>query len=252
MNEITSVNNPDIKQISKLISKKNKSDLPIFIVEGIKPLEDMLEQNIEIVQVFTINPQKIIDKIEENKITKVPESILKKLSSTDSAAEIITIAKKFEPKLASIKYFGTIAVLEGIKDPGNLGAIIRSAAAFNIKALILTGDCVDKYNPKVIRSAAGNYFKIPILYFSSINEVKKLFSNHIFVSTDLSDKNKIELSALKKLKNKIVILGSEANGLTKSTVDLCDYNFVLDISKNVESLNLATAASIIFYELSKP
>ncbi len=251
MKELTSVNNPDIKQISKLISKKNKSNLQNFIVEGIKPLEDMLEQNIEIVQVFTLNPQKIIEKIEDNKITKVTEPILKKLSSTDSSAEIITIAKKFEPELESIKYLDTIAVLEAIKDPGNLGAIIRSAAAFNIKALILTGDCVDKYNPKVIRSAAGNYFKIAILNFSAISEVKKLFPNHIFISTDLSKKSEIELSSLKKLKNKIIILGSEANGLAKSTVDFCDYNFVLDISKNVESLNLATAASIIFYELSK-
>lgn len=251
MNEITSLTNDKIKDLVKLHQRKYRNDSKYFLVEGKKSFEDIIDSKIEIQDIFILNTDYEKLNIKSDKITLCSEPVMKKLSTTDSTANIITVAIKQKTDIELIKHSKTIALFEDIKDPGNLGTIIRSAAAFNIGAIILYGSTIDLYNPKVLRSSAGNFFKVPIILISNLSELKKEFKDFNFISTALSEKNNINISDAKFDQKNIVMFGSEADGLSDSLTSLTNQNIIIDMNKNVESLNLSVAASIVFYEVFK-
>ncbi len=250
MNKITSVTNNKIKDYSKLHQKKYRETSDLFSVEGEKPFEEIIAAGVVIEDVFVCESS--LDKYKNiPKLNICNEAVMKKLSSTDSPASIVTVAQKPQIDINMLSSTHNVALLENIKDAGNLGTIIRSAAAFDIDALILYGDTVDLYNSKVIRSAAGNFFKIPTIKLSSIEELKSAFDGFELISTALTGKPSYNFSSQNKNKQKIIMLGSEASGLTPDLTEIADYNYIIPINKTVESLNLSVAASIVFYELFK-
>ncbi len=242
MEVISSVSNSKIKDVSKLHQKKHRDESGLFIVEGLKALEELISSNIEIENIYAKN--KIV---ENDKLVLCSEPVLKKLSSTDSIPTVITVAKQRLYNISDILNKNFLVVLDNIKDPGNLGTIIRSAAAFSVDAIILIGDSVDLYNSKVMRSSAGNFFRIPILYSDKLN-IKAHFSGHKIIATGLYSKTNIDFMQMKNIKKKIIMFGSEASGLSESLLNEADYNLIIPTNEQVESLNVATAASIVFYE----
>jgi TrmH family RNA methyltransferase len=141
-----------------------------------------------------------------------------------------------------------VVFLEDINDPGNLGAIIRNCVAFDIKALITSKNSVDIYNPKVLRSTAGNIFKIKILNkVEKIETIKKLKENNFYVYiTSLSSNNYIN-KIIFKTKN-VFVFGNESCGVSNKIKDLMDESIKIKI-KNVESLNLAVSNGIILNQI---
>lgn len=251
MNEITSVSNEKVKELSKLHQTKYRNDSKYFIVEGKKSLQDIIDAKVQIRDIFALKSDFEKLNIKSDKVTLCSEPVMKKLSSTDSPSNIITVALKPEIDINNIKKLKNIALFENIKDAGNLGTIIRSAAAFEIDAIILYGNTVDIYNPKVIRSCAGNFFKVTILEINSLNQLQSEFFDFNFVSTALSNTNNVQISELDKAKKNIIMFGSEAEGLTLELSSIAKQNILIDMDKKVESLNLSVAASIVFYELYK-
>ena len=247
MHSIDTISKNKIKEIIKLHQKKFRDEQGLFIAEGFKILEELIESNADIIEIFalkTTDTSKL-----KRKITIVDEDIMKKISTTDSTCEILTIARKKEQNLKNFSQLKKIVLLDSISDPGNLGTIIRSAAAFGINGIILFGNCVDLYSPKVIRSTTGNFFKIPIINLKNKDEIETLFKNHVKIATALSKENNISLKECAQIDKYIIMLGSEAKGLQKDLISIADKNIRLEMKNNVESLNLAVSASIIFYEL---
>lgn len=236
-----------MKEIIKLHQKKYRDELKLFIVEGFKALEEIIEANIEIVEIYALNSIKL-PKGAVN-VQYVDEKTMKKISTTSSTCEILTIAKQKKFNVDNLKNYKRIALFENISDPGNLGTIIRSAAAFGIDGIILFNDCVELYSPKVIRSSAGNFFKVPVIQMDDVNLLKDTFFDFKFISTDLANTNNISILECKQQKKYVLMFGSEATGLTKNLIDIADNNILLDMASNVESLNLSVSASILFYEL---
>lgn len=247
MHSVKTISNNRIKEIVKLHQKKYRDELGLFLAEGFKILEELIQEKAEIIEVIALESTDI-SKF-KLPITFVNEATMKKLSTTDSVCEIITIAKKREVVLDKFCNLNKIALLDEISDPGNLGTIIRSATAFGIEGIILYGNCVDLYSPKVIRSTTGNLFKIPIIKIKDKNDVKKYFANHTKIATSLSKENNISLKECSNINKFIIMLGSEAKGLCNDLTQISDKNIRLEMKNNVESLNLAVSASIIFYEL---
>ena len=247
MHSIEQISKNRIKEIVKLHQKKFRDEQGIFIAEGFKILEELIETNADIIDIFALNSTDTT-KI-KRKITIVDENTMKKISTTDSPCEIITIARKKEQNINNFSNLKKLVLLDSISDPGNLGTIIRSATAFEIDGIILFGNCVDQYSPKVIRSTTGNLFKIPVINIKNEEEIKRFFSNHTKIATSLSKENNISLDDCAKIDKYIIMLGSEAKGLSENLVKLTDKNIRLEMSRNVESLNLSVSASIIFYEL---
>lgn len=245
---LDAISNNKIKEIVKLHQKKYRDESGLFIAEGFKALEELINNNIEIVDIYVKSD--ICSKLNiKQKFNIINESAMKKISTTSSPCEVLTIAKQKKYKINEIADKKHIVLLDSISDPGNLGTIIRSAAAFNIDAIILYGDCVELYSPKVIRSTAGNMFKIPICTIKDKKDIIKHFNNHKKIVTSLSDKNNISLKDCAKIDKYIILMGSEANGLQTDLLKLSDWNIRLDMTKNVESLNLSISTSIILYEL---
>lgn len=249
MNEITSVNNPNIKEVIKLHQKKYRESSKFFLVEGQKTYEEINNQHIKIEQIFVLKDDVKKFNVPENKATIVNDAVMKRLCTTDSSANIVTLAIKPLINISQFKKYNTIALLENIKDAGNLGTIIRSAASFSIDAILLYGDTVDLYNQKVIRSSAGNYFKVPIVKLTDLKELQNEFIEFQFISTGLNEKKQNSAKDINFKKKSLIMFGSEADGLSEELLSLANSNLVIDMSAGVESLNLAVAASIVFYEI---
>ena len=247
MYSLNKLSNNKIKEIKKLHTKKYRDESNIFIVEGIKALEELIEANIEIIEVFVTKEIKNINI--KNVPTIITENDMKKISTTASVCEVLTIAKKKNIEIKEITKKNKLILLDSVSDPGNLGTIIRSAAAFGIEGIILFGNCVELYSPKVIRSSAGNFFKIPIISINTVDEIKKYFPNHSIISTALSKLINTNIKEILKLEKTIIMFGSEANGLSEQLIKISNKNFLLNMKKNVESLNLSVSVSIILYEL---
>ena len=247
MHSIKTISNNRIKEIVKLHQKKNRDELGLFIAEGYKILEELLANKTEIVEIIALKTAdtKNID----FSVSIVDEATMKKISTTDTPCEILCIAKKQTKNINNFINLNKIALFDSISDPGNLGTIIRSATAFGIEGIILFGNCVDLYSPKVIRSTTGNFFKLPIIKIKNRDELIQKFSTHKKIATALSKKNNISLKECAKIEKFIVMFGSEAKGLNEELIEIADKNIRLKMKNNVESLNLSTSASIIFYEL---
>jgi len=242
--EITSTQNDLIKFCVKLQDSKFRKKEKLIFVDGAQTIEGLIQDKIEFEYLFLKKDNPIKNNVIAKKIIYVDDKILKKISTTKSPSAVAGIIKEPVINKEIFKSLNKIALIDGIKDAGNLGTIIRSAVAFSIEGIILFNDCVDLYNSKVIRSTAQNIFKIPIIKTSEIEFIKELKKTHKLISTVVnSDIDFMDTD----FKNKFIIsFGSEANGISETISKLSDEKITFKMDNNVESLNLAICASIAF------
>jgi TrmH family RNA methyltransferase len=232
--EITSVNNPLVKETVKLHQKKYRDDRQVFIVEGYHLFEEASNAGI-IRQVFTTD-RRIIAK----NVVYVTETVLNKISQMKSSQSVVAVCNKFESKEITDK----VLILEKIQDPGNLGALLRSALAFGFDTVILD-NTVDLYNDKVIRSTQGAMFQLNIIHMSTLDFINENEQYTIYGTSFDGE----EISGLLLDKKLAVVLGNEGNGVSKEVLLKTNKNITIK-TKNVESLNVAVAGSIIMHEMS--
>ena len=250
ISNIKSAQNDLVKYAVKLQSSKYRKNSKKILIDGQKSVTGLIEQDFNIEYLFLKEDDEINQKYKtqiENRVENlvfVNDEILKKISTTKSPASIIAIIK--EPKINKdiFKNMKKIVLIDGIKDAGNLGTIIRSAVAFSIEGIILFNECVDLYNTKTIRATAQNIFKIPIIMTSDINFIKDLKQNHKLISAVVNSNNDFRNYEFKE--NFILALGSEANGVSDEILSVTDDSLTLFMDNDVESLNLAVCASICF------
>ena len=241
---ITSINNEKIKELAKLKEKKYRDKSNTFLVETFHLVEEAYKNNL-LEEVFILEGYDFNLDVNKNVVT---DSIMKKLSSTDTIPEIVGVVKKKENK----KLIGNkILILDRIQDPGNLGTLIRSAVAFNVDTIILSNDTVDLYNPKVLRSAQGMIFNTNILRGNLIDYIDRLKTDNFeIIGTDVNDGISLKKFSINKESRFAIVLGNEGNGLSHEVRELCDKFIYIDMKDSVESLNVGVAGSIILYEMS--
>ncbi len=240
MMKITSVNNELIKETAKLLQKKYRKGL--FLLEGEKCIEEAVNSGVEIVNLFVIEGFSAFRQF-SNRI-ETTAAVLSKISSTDTPPKAVAVAKKIERKWSD-KYRKVI-LLENIKDAGNLGTILRSASAFNIDAVVLYGETVDLYNPKCVRSSVGNLWKTPVFEIKDLT----IFEDFERVATLPKAENTIFLKEYKPADKVLIMFGSEADGLSEDLKDFATQRVTIEMSSNVESLNLSISSGIFMYMLS--
>ncbi len=240
---ITSVNNEKIKEICKLKEKKYRDKTNTFLIEGEHLLYECYKENL-LKEIFVLEG---VDNSLDVNITVVSGEVMKKMSSTDSVCNVIGVAYK---KKESNVLGNRILVLDGIQDPGNLGTIIRSSAAFNVDTIVLNDKCVDLYNSKVLRSTQGMIFKVNIIYRDLISFINKLKEdNYTIYGTKVDGGEDIRNISISE--NSAIVIGNEGNGISEEISKLCDKNLYIKMNNDVESLNAGVAASIILYEVDK-
>ena len=247
MDIITSTTNETVKETVKLQQKKYRDNL--FIMEGQKVIDGAIESDIKIQKIF-INQknEKLIQKYKNCNLILTNEAVLKKISTTESAPDILAVGEQKKYSIENIQGLNKILLLENIKDAGNLGTIIRSALAFNFDAIILFGDTVDLYNPKTLRATVGNLWKIPIVNIKEFSTLQQSFSNYQRIAT-----LPLSTNYLKNFTFKYPILlmfGSEADGLSDELKNFATTDLKIEMNKKVESLNLSVSAAVVMYEIS--
>lgn len=237
---ITSTSNEKIKEIKKLKMSKNNIKEKKFIVEGRHLVLEALKCNI-LLETFSL--EEFSCGVSN---TVVSDNVMKAITSLNSSSNVIGICKMI---LEDEKLGNKIILLDGVQDPGNLGTIIRSACAFGFSSIILSPNCVNKYNDKVIRSTQGMLFKVNVIT-KNLNEIIPVLKNdgYDLYGTDVN--SGIDIKSVKSNGKIAVIMGSEGTGISSDIKKLISKNIYINTSSDCESLNVAVASSIIMHQLS--
>lgn len=258
INIITSSSNKIIKNIKLLHKKKDRWKARRFFIEGIRSVEQCIKAGSKIVHIvysaelLNQDGDSFLSDIENENydIYKVPEKIFKGLSDTDNPQGILAVVEFNECLLEDVfKEENFFIILDRVKDPGNLGTIIRTADAFGANGVIVTSGCVDVYNPKTIRSTMGSIFQIPIVHMDDIIEVIDILkSKDINIISSSLDTDKYSYDIDFKSDCALVV-GNEAKGISKGVIDASDELVKIPMTGRAESLNAAIASGVLMYEV---
>jgi len=254
---IFKLSNEKIKYYFSLKRKKNRLNEKKIVLEGERLVYQVLQTKNYINTIILNEEDKLsktksailkLAKIKSIPLALVDISVIDKLSSTKNNQSIIAICNL--PHYENTNYKDNILALDRISDPGNLGTLLRSAEWFGINNILLSKNCVDQYNPKVIRSAMGSQFNIKSIKIVKLdyelNKLKKL--NYSILGADKKGETISNISFNEKW---ILIIGNEANGISKTVKPHITDLISIPGKGNIESLNAAVAGSILLNELNK-
>ena len=244
-----------LKLVRSLKHKKFRTEHSLFLVEGFRNCEELLKSNFS-VQRFYYTEDSIQNERNSKLITDFKkinvecENIspleMSSISDTVTGQGLLAIVRLPEeirsPNLAEMN---TVICLESISDPGNLGAILRTAAWFGVDSIFLSSDSVDRFNPKVIRSSAGAIFQIPLFVISDLNEFLNTAAKKGFTKIATIPKGGTSIYEFDFPAKSIILFGSEANGLNDDIVSNTDIILSIPSKGNGESLNLAISCGIV-------
>lgn len=246
--KITSVNNDLVKETAKLLKGKYRDESGLFLIEGEKGVKEAINAGVNIERIFVLEG---VNDYPKDKIIETTETVLSKISDAKSAPKVVAVAHQVPQNLETIKKAKKVILLEGIKDAGNLGTILRTASAFGFDGIILYGDTVDLYNPKCVRSTVGCLWKTPVIKIEKFKELKDIFTSFERVATLPKGDNVIGLSDYKPSEKVLIMFGSEADGLSEELKNFATKNVTIEMVENVESLNLSISVGVVAYELKQ-
>jgi len=242
----------DIKIINSLRMKKYRDQYGLFAVEGFKVVSELLKSTITIKYIVITGSLANDDKVKElmslASKDNVPVYVVKdkeynKLSFLDTPPGVMGVGEKLESIIYPDENY---LILDEIKDPGNLGTIIRTADWFGLKNIIISKNSVDVYNPKVVQSTMGSLFRLNIAIDQDLNEFVNDLKGYKIIATSLDGS-----SELPNLKNEkyAIIMGSESNGINKELLKLATDLYKIPGEGNAESLNVAVATGIVLSKI---
>ncbi len=254
INMITSTSNQQIKKIIQLAKKgKVRREEDVFLVEGLRMYQEAPQEKIVKTYVSESFWKKEQKRFQDKEIEIVEDRIFQSASDTITPQGILSIVRQYHYQMEEFwkKENPFFLVLENIQDPGNMGTIFRTAEGAGVDGIFLSKDCVDIYNPKVIRSTMGSIYRMPFLYTDCVtdlvtqlqNKKVRVFAAHLKGEKNYDQENYLSGTAF--------LIGNEGNGLTEELAQKADCYIKIPMAGKVESLNAAVAASILMYEVSR-
>lgn len=261
---ITSKSNPTVMRVRSLTEKKYRDEYGLFRTDGVKLAAELFSHGIvpELVLFKESSKEKVLSRIGENfpdcDAVVLSDAVFDRVSEEKSPEGIICEVKHLDNhgKIATINkdtlFFHVnerIILLESVRDPGNLGTVIRSAAALGANSIIISSDCADIYNPKTVRASMGAIFGINVLTTEdlarTVTELRKA-GRKVFAAA--LDRKAMALDRVRLEEGDCFVVGNEGHGLSQAVLDVCDAKVFIPISVGAESLNAAIAASILLWE----
>ena len=239
------VSKNQIKLITSLQQKKYRKQEQLFFAEGVKVVQELLNSNFELQDLFTTKQDFLT--VPKNKVHAISEAELKKISALTTPNTCLAVFKI--PKAKEMVEKGLIVALDDVRDPGNLGTIIRLCDWFGIETLFCSEESVDIYNPKVVQATMGSISRVNVVYG---NLEAFLSQTKLPVFGTFMDGKNIYQEELPK--EGIIIMGNEANGISTSVEKLVSDRIAIPRFGNLqvtESLNVATATAIILSEFKR-
>jgi len=289
INALTSPTNNLLKKIRSLHERNARHKAGLFLIEGEKIFLEAVARGIDIEAVVleTEYFQKGISQVLEDVladpdflpegISLAPPNLFRDLITTTTSCGLVAVARQRVSSLDIVLGIATdigskiptdigsdartdigsppfptatLLILEGVQDPGNLGSIMRSALAFSVSGLILSRGTVDPFNPKVVRSAMGALFDLPIVLGQDLQETLPLLKKAGFALCSLNPEASQSLTEAKLPAKLALILGNEGGGLSPEATAAADFDLRIDMSDRIESLNVSIASAIVLFHLA--
>ena len=259
---ITSLQNPKVKQVVKLTDRKERNATGQFLIEGYRELKRAADGHVGFQALFIcpqlflgINENDLIDQIRNQGVEVIvcSQQAFQKISYRDRPDGMLAIAVQMQHCLKdligklSVKKDPFLIVAEAIEKPGNLGTILRSADAAGVDAVIVCDRCTDIYNPNVVRASVGTLFTLPVVEASSVDTLRFLKEQKIKVVAASPSAQQTFTSA--NLTGGIAIaVGTEQLGLSETWMKSADLKVSIPMYGVADSLNVATATTLLLYE----
>ncbi len=250
-NIITSPQNQRIKHVVALQQKSSlRREEGLFVVEGQREIEYCMASGYEVVEVFTVDGLRFTV---DFPVTRVSPQVYEKMAYRGSTEGMIAIVKAKDHSISSVnrKLLSVnnplVVVLESVEKPGNLGAILRSADAANVDAVIVCDPLTDLYNPNLIRASIGGVFSVPVAVCTSEECIRFLKERHIRILTaQLQDS--YEYYDYDMRQATAIVMGTESTGLTQQWREAADAHIRIPMLGRLDSLNVSVSAAILMYE----
>lgn len=244
-----------MKLIRSLAVKKFRESEKLFVAEGEKIAKEFLNSSASIHSLYATSEwfAENAQYGSRNNFYEVGDNDLKKISSLDNPNKVLIVANLPQPEFKIDGLAGKLTlVLDDIRDPGNLGTIVRTADWFGIKNIICSENTVDVFNSKVVQSTMGSLLRVTVFY-KELKEVLpaiKMKTELPFYAAVLDGEN---IAQKKTEPNGILLIGNESRGVSKELLDLADFRISIPRAAHgtAESLNAGVAASILCYEIMK-
>ena len=253
---ITSTSNQKIKDLVQLQKKaKARNKEGVFIAEGSRMVLETPKERIKQLYISETYFEKGGQELDENgfEFEILSDNVFSYVSDTKTPQGILAIVKRKDYSLEDIldAVNPHLIVLDNLQDPGNLGTIFRTAEAAGVTGIVLSKDCVDIYNPKVIRSTMGAIYRMPFVYVEDLLEALKLMNkkNITTYAAHLKGKNSYDMEDYKS--SCAFLIGNEGNGLSEAVSNAADTWIRIPMEGEAESLNAAVAAAVLMFEASR-
>ena len=238
--------NERVKEARKLLTRKERKDSGLHLIEGDKLVREAVSSGAVIVSCFMEDGFAFTPP--ESAITYVvTRAVLESLCESQTPQGVVAVVRT--PALTPPERYpdGLVVVLDGVQDPGNVGAIIRSADAFGAAGLLLSPACADAYAPKTLRAAMGSTYHLSVWQGELLPEIAKL-RQQSFTALCGDLKGSETLPALSS--NVALVIGSEGSGVSEAVAEQCE-RFRLTMRGRAESLNASVAAGVLLYVVSE-
>ncbi len=251
---ITSSQNPKIKNILALEKSRERKRQNTFIIEGLKELTLAVEGGYTINSVFfcpeIVSAETVTGIVgRENLLVPVQQAVFEKIAYRDSTGGIIALAEQKKHTLDTIRLTGNplLLIVEAVEKPGNLGALLRTADAANIDAVVICEPQTDFYNPNVVRSSVGCVFTSQLASATTGETVQWLKKNDIRIFATYLRASK-PYDEVDFTVPSAIVMGTESTGISDEWVDLADQNIIIPMQGKIDSMNVSTAAAVIIFE----
>jgi RNA methyltransferase, TrmH family len=242
-----------IKEIVSMKRKKGRDELDSYIIEGLRSVESALGAGVPFVDLFMTADISEDERLrraltgQNCPMTIVSDRVMGKLSDTSSPSGVLGVARMPEPTTKCISCMRRVLILDGVQDPGNVGTLIRSAAWFGIEAVVAGPGTADFFAPKTVRSCMGGLWD---LVLEQVEYLPGFIATNVRAGVDvrIADMNGLSVREWKPSENSMIVIGSEANGVSEAVRAACSGTVSIpgdDHSRGVESLNAAVAGSIL-------
>ncbi len=241
---ITSKQNALIKEIRSLSDKKNRDKLGLFIIEGVKPVKEAVSLGIEIKVVVGTEKGLYGICFKDFAVETVTDEVFDYISEEKTPQGVLAVA--YKPKNQLVSPVGNALLLDGVSDPSNVGAIIRTAAAAGYNYIYTTADCADPYSQKAVRASMSGVFRVRVVR-ADIDALLDAVALPLVVA-DMDGESVFDLTLNGA---HCLVIGSEGHGVSDKVLSKAKHVVKIPMENGVESLNAAVSAGILMYSLKK-
>ncbi len=266
---VRSAQNQYVSLVRALNDRKNRQKNQLFRFDGVKLFCESLQKGAEISFLLIAENrwEEVVEKVKklyeidptkcDLKVIPVAETVFEKLTDESAPEGIIGVAKYMQDRhrecgseaLSSLSKSEKLLLLESVRDPLNVGAILRVAAAFSVDRIIMGRDCADIYNPKTLRASMGTLFAMHIDRVENIPSAVRILKDsgrRVFAAA--LDRGAVKLGAFDMEEGDCVLIGNEGHGLSCEALDAAGRSVFIPMAEHVESLNAATATAVLLWE----